>query len=70
MRDERATARVTAEPALVELVDRFGAARPADRESVDLTTYKGVRPPWNDWKYLEERSRFWAGRLAAVVLKP
>jgi hypothetical protein len=55
---------------LVELIDKLGGARPADKASVDLKSYKGVIPPWNEWTYLESRSRFWSGRLAGLVLKP
>ena len=53
---------------LMELVDRLAAARPADRAAVDLATYKGIQTPWNGWPFLEARSRFWAGRLSALVL--
>jgi hypothetical protein len=52
----------------VELIDRLAAARPADRVAVDLATYKGIRAPWNDWTFLESRSRFWASRLSGIAL--
>ena len=35
---------------------------------LDLATYKGIQTPWNGWPFLEARSRFWAGRLSALVL--
>lgn len=57
-------------PLLVELIDKLGAARPRDQASVDLKSYKGVRPPWNNWSHLDTRSKFWAARLAALVLGP
>jgi len=53
---------------LVELVDRLASVRPADRAAVDLATYKGILAPWNEWPFLEARSRFWASRLSAVAL--
>jgi hypothetical protein len=54
---------------LVELADRLAAARPADRASVDLRTYKGVQPPWHEWKHIEDRSRFWAARIAGMAME-
>jgi hypothetical protein len=53
---------------LVEVIDNLGAARPADKLSLDLKSYKGARAPWNDWSHLEARSRFWAGRLSVLLL--
>jgi len=55
---------------IVELIDRLGAARPADLAAMDLKNYKGVVAPWNDWKHLEKRSRFWASRMTAIALRP
>ncbi len=49
---------------LVEVVERLGAAAPSDRAEVDLTTYKDLVAPWNDWTHLMERGRHWAGVLA------
>lgn len=42
---------------LVEVVERLGAADPADRADVDLATYKGLVAPWNDWGHLAGRGR-------------
>lgn len=53
----------------MELVDRLAAARPADKASVDLKTYKGVVSPWDGWQHLEARGRFWAARLADIALR-
>jgi len=55
---------------LVELVDRLGAARPADRTSVDLKGYKMVQPPWNEWEHLAGRGRFWASCLSGLIQGP
>jgi len=49
---------------LVEVVERLGAADPSDRAEVDLTTYKGLVAPWNDWSHVAERGRSWATVLA------
>lgn len=54
---------------LAEVVERLATADPGDVAAVDLATYRGIRPPWNDWTYLRERGRHWAQRLAAVVLE-
>jgi hypothetical protein len=49
---------------LVEVVERLGSADPSDRAEVDLTTYKGLVAPWNEWSHLSERGRHWAKTLA------
>lgn len=56
---------------LVEVVERLAAAEPSDRAEVDLSTYKGLVAPWNDWSHLAQRGRHWAtvlaqGRLAGA----
>lgn len=53
---------------LVEVVERLGAAAPSDRANVDLTTYKDLGAPWNDWPHLATRGRHWAGVLAGGQL--
>lgn len=52
----------------VELVERLAATAPSDRPDVDLTTYRGLVPPWNDWSHLAARGREWARLLAAHTL--
>jgi hypothetical protein len=54
---------------LVEVVERLGAASPADMPDVELTTYKGLVAPWNDWTHLSGRGRRWAELLARRVLR-
>lgn len=53
---------------LAEVVERLGEAQPLDRSAVELSTYKGLVPPWNDWEHLSRRGRAWAAVLADVVL--
>lgn len=53
---------------LVEVVERLSAAAPSDVHEIDLGTYKGLLPPWNDWAHLAARGRHWAGVLAAGLL--
>jgi hypothetical protein len=53
----------------IELVERLAAADPSDRPDVDLSTYKGLRAPWNDWSYLAARGRQWAQVLAQAILR-
>jgi len=54
---------------LAEVVERLAAALPADKADVDLTQYRGIKPPWNDWRHLAARGRYWARRIAPVVLE-
>ena len=54
---------------LAEVVERLAAAAPADKADVDLTQYRGIKPPWNDWRHLASRGRYWARRLAPIVLE-
>jgi hypothetical protein len=53
---------------LVEVVERLTAAAPSDAPEIDLASYKGLVPPWNDWGHLAARGRHWAGVLAAGLL--
>lgn len=52
----------------VETAERLASAAPSDAPEVDLRTYKGLVPPWNDWRHVAERGRYWAGILAAGAL--
>jgi hypothetical protein len=54
---------------LAEVVERLAAAAPADKADVDLTQYRGIKPPWNDWQHLAARGRYWARRIAPIVLE-
>jgi hypothetical protein len=53
---------------LAEVVERLGSARPIDVAEIDLTTYRGLRPPWNDWEHVVSRGRRWARVLADLLL--
>jgi hypothetical protein len=53
---------------LAEVVERLGEARPGDLAAIDLATYRGLVPPWNDWGYLRDRGRAWAAVLADRLL--
>jgi hypothetical protein len=61
-------AQESGESPMVEVTERLAAAAPSDAPEVDLRTYKGLLPPWNDWPHVAERGRHWAGILAAGVL--
>lgn len=54
---------------LAELVERLAAASPSDSAEIDLKTYRGLRPPWNDWDHVMQRGRHWAQVLARVALE-
>jgi hypothetical protein len=54
---------------LAEVAERLGAASPVDVRDIDLTSYRGLRPPWNRWDHLAARGRHWAGVLATIALE-
>ena len=53
---------------LVEVADRLAIASPSDLPEIDLRTYRGLTPPWNEWTHVAARGRQWARVLAAAVL--
>jgi hypothetical protein len=55
---------------LAEVIERLGEARPIDSAAIDLATYRGLQPPWNDWHYVVARGRLWAQALAPLLLEP
>jgi hypothetical protein len=54
---------------LVEVCERLGAAAPVDFRTVDLSAYKGLFSPWNDWRHVESRGRTWAQSLSRLALE-
>ncbi len=54
---------------LTEVAERLVAAAPGDVTTRDLHQYRGLRPPWNDWRHVTERGRFWAVRVARAALE-
>ena len=54
---------------LVEVVDRLVRAAPADQARIDLSTYRGLKSPWNDWDYLKTRGHHFGTLLAPVSLQ-
>jgi hypothetical protein len=54
---------------LAEVAERLAAAAPADRNQVELATYRGLLPPWNDWSHLSARGRHWAPIVAAIAME-
>jgi len=53
---------------LVEAGERLAAASPSDGAGIDLRSYRGLTPPWNDWDYLATRGRAWAAIVAQCAL--
>jgi hypothetical protein len=53
---------------LMEVSERLAAARPSGEGTVDLATYQGLVPPWNDWSHVSARGRHWAQVVARVVI--
>jgi hypothetical protein len=54
---------------LAELVERLGAALPADTAAIDLRSYRALVAPWNDWQHVAGRGRAWAQVLADLLLQ-
>lgn len=54
---------------LAEVVERLGAALPVDAAGLELATYRGLKPPWNDWGHVAARGRFWAQALVRLLLE-
>ena len=53
---------------LAEVVERLGSGRPVDVALIDLASYRGLQPPWNDWDHVTARGRAWARVLADLLL--
>lgn len=54
---------------LTEVGERLAAAAPGDLAAIDLRTYRGLRPPWNDWRHVAQRGRYWATIVACLALE-
>lgn len=54
---------------LAEVAERLAAAAPTDRAVVDLTQYRALRSPWDDWSYVAARGRVWAPVTARIALE-
>lgn len=53
---------------LAEVIERLGSAKPLDAAEIDLTGYRGLQPPWNDWQHVASQGRGWARILASHFL--
>ena len=53
---------------IVEVVDRLARAEPADQARIDLSSYRGLKAPWNDWDHLTTLGRHFATLLAPLAL--
>ena len=54
---------------LSEVADRLARAAPPDVAEIDLQAYRGLQPPWNDWRHVVARGRAWAPIVARVALE-
>ncbi len=61
-------AQPTGASVLAEVADRLAVAAPGDADRIDLSSYRGLRAPWNDWNYLVERGRSYAAIVARIAL--
>ena len=50
---------------MISIVVKLGTPDPYDLTEVDLTEYKGIIPPWDDWRAVEEQCR----SLAVEILR-
>jgi hypothetical protein len=54
---------------LAELGERLAAGEPQDRAAVELSSYRGLIAPWNDWSRLLAAGRRWSEVVATLVLR-
>jgi hypothetical protein len=54
---------------LVEVAERLASAAPHDLPEVDLSTYRGLVAPWNDWRHVSELGRRWSVVVARCSLE-
>lgn len=54
---------------LAEVAERLGAADPSDLAQVELASYRGLCPPWDDWRHVSSCGRTLAPLVASVVLE-
>jgi hypothetical protein len=50
---------------MISITVKLGIPDPYDLTEVDLTEYKGIIPPWNDWRAVEKQCRV----LAVAMLR-
>lgn len=65
---DRIYAQPTGASPLVEASDRLARAQPSDIAEIDLSTYRGLVAPWNDWAHVSGRGRHWSTVLAEAAL--
>jgi hypothetical protein len=54
---------------LVEVGERLAEAAPADAPEMELSSYRGLRAPWNEWAFLRARGCHWAQVVARLALE-
>ena len=53
---------------LAEVSERLAAAKPSDLAEIELSQYRGLLAPWNDWDHVANCGRRWAPVVARIVL--
>lgn len=51
-----------------QLCKQLAEPKPFDLGSVDLSRYRGIRPPWNRWEYVESFCQRLSDRIAQEIL--
>lgn len=54
---------------LSEVAERLAAGRPSDLAQVDLASYRGLQPPWDDWDHVTARGRVWSAEVARIAME-
>lgn len=54
---------------LAEVAERLATAKPRDLADIDLTGYRALRPPWNNWDHVTGCGRRWAQVVARIALE-
>jgi hypothetical protein len=53
----------------LEIAKTLAEPNPYDLDTIDLSSYKGIRPPWNNWPHCESICKRWGLEFAEVLLK-
>ena len=53
----------------LEIAKTLTEPQPFDLDSLDLSTYKGIRPPWETWSHCEAICKSWGVKLADALFQ-
>ncbi len=53
----------------LEIAKSLSDPQPYDLDDVDLTTYKGIQPPWNHWDHVAEQCRLLGNEFGEALIE-